>query len=236
MSSIAIHVQAAFATAVEISPRVGQVAAMFGLGVDETKTITLIPPTDLSLAPHQILFITGASGGGKTTLLRQIAEALKRHSHLRVIDFASLGQAPDLPLVEALPGELHDTVRRLALAGLNDAFVMLRKFSQLSDGQRHRFQLARAIAQAEQQSKDQGPKSNVGFTVVLADEFAASLDRLTAQVIARNIRKWSRKAPVCFIAATTHDDLLESLDPDTLIIQHPGRAMEILTRGSRTET
>ncbi len=266
-NEITIQVHASFTTAVDPSPRVCQVASMFGLGVDQSKTLTLIPPTTLKLAPHQILFITGASGGGKTTLLRQIAAALHAHASpsvchavgsasacfpssspstdmptpsrghgtpddhtpntpaIHVIDFASLREMPDRPIVESLPGQLEDAIRYLALAGLNDAFVMLRKISQLSDGQRYRFQLARAIALAEQK------ECNVSLTVILADEFGATLDRLTAQVIARNIRKWTRKAPVCFIAATTHDDLLEPLDPDTLILQHPGAAMEVLTRG-----
>ena len=66
--------------------------------------------------------------------------------------------------------------------------------------------------------------------MVLADEFGATLDRLTAQVIARNIRKWVTRSRVCFVAATTHDDLLEALAPDTLIVQHPGRAIEVLER------
>ena len=70
-----------------------------------------------------------------------------------------------------------------------------------------------------------------GLHLILADEFGATLDRLTAAVIARNIRKWTRRnRHICFIAATTHDDLLESLDPDVLIEKHLGSEIDVLSR------
>lgn len=224
---LTLHLSRAVTTAVDPSPRVCQIAAMFGLGVDASRTVQIIPPTDLTLAPGQVVFVTGASGGGKTTLLRLIRHQLAERGDVRIVDFDSLDTVDDVPLVDAFDTPLEDTTRCLALAGLNDAFVMLRKPSQLSDGQRYRFRLARAIAACE--------STDAPFTVVLADEFGATLDRLTAAVLAGNIRKWttrstSSRAGVCFIAATTHDDLLESLAPDTLIVQHPGDAMEIHPR------
>ncbi|MHB1158115.1 MAG: hypothetical protein ACYC26_14915 [Phycisphaerales bacterium] len=179
---------------------------------------------------------------------------------------------------------LEQAVRWLSLAGLNDAFVMLRKVSELSDGQRYRFALACAMAEAEERDlgtegrRDEGEESarhepqaagrkphSAGLTVVLADEFGSTLDRMTAKVVARNVRKWvsrglrpascglrdgegakpqaadtqaaSRKphnpsggAPVCFIAATAHDDLLEALEPDVLVVQEPGEGISVHLR------
>jgi len=229
MKPIALNLHATVTSSVTPSPRVCQVAAMFGLGVDQSKTIDIIPPTTLTLAPGQLLFVTGASGGGKTTLLRQVAEQLSPRSDVHVIDFHQLDRAvDDKPLVDQFDAPLDDTTRYLALAGLNDAFVMLRCPRQLSDGQRYRFALARAIAQAEQ--------CDAAMIVVLAEEFGATLDRQTAAIIARNVRKWTRRTGVCFLAATTHDDLLEPLEPDTLVVQHPGRAMEVLQRNLTTES
>ena len=58
-----------------------------------------------------------------------------------------------------------------------------------------------------------------------------SLDRLTACVAARNVRRWVDRCPrVCFIAATTHDDLIDALQPDVLICKPLGGAIEIHRR------
>lgn len=227
--NITIEIQASVETRVEPSERVCAVAGMFGLGVDERKTIELIPLTKLTLGPGRLIFVTGASGGGKTTLLRKVKEAVKHAQNVRVIDFDDLDWAHrvsggDEPLVDALGGTIEESVRWLSLAGLNDAHVMLRGPGQLSDGQRYRWRLSQAMRQAERQAEG-------SLTVVLADEFGATLDRLTAMIIARNVRKWTSRSGICMLAATTHDDLLESLDPDTLIVQHPGSRMEVLERG-----
>lgn len=222
--SITLALSLTVPTAVTPSPRVMRVAAMFGLGLDEERQRTLVPPVSLTLRPGQVIFITGASGGGKTTLLRLIAEGLLSHPAVRVIRFDALPALADVPLVEAWPElTLEEVASVLSLAGLNDAFVMLRSPSELSDGQRYRLRLAQALALT---------RSEPGaMTVVLADEFGATLDRLTAKVIARNLRRWTRReAGVCLIVATTHDDLLESLEPDVLIEKGAGSAMTVLER------
>src|SRR5690606_16726993 len=137
--------------------------------------------------------VTGSSGGGKSTLLRLIREHIDREHTAHAIAFDALPAIEDRPLVDAFPGRtLSQTLRLLSLAGLNDAFVMLRKPSQLSDGQRYRLKLAQAMAMIE---ADVLPHL---FKVVLADEFCATLDRVTANVLARNVRKWVSTTNVCF--------------------------------------
>jgi ABC-type ATPase with predicted acetyltransferase domain len=259
-ATITLPLRHTVTTAVQPSPRVCQVAAMFGLGVDERKTIDIVPAMNLPLVAGEVVFITGASGSGKTTLMRLIAEALDGRDGVAVIDFAALDEAADEPLVDGLGGSLNDAVRWLSLAGLNDAFVMLRKPSELSDGQRYRLRLARAMAAAEEGGEAEGRRQKgegdaatapgcrhgasmgrgacggEGHVVVLADEFGATLDRLTAMVVARNVRKWVRRSGrVTFVAATTHDDLLEPLDPDVLVVQHPGKAAEVVRRAGDRE-
>jgi len=98
---------------------------------------------------------------------------------------------------------------------------MLRKPSELSDGQRYRLRLAQTIDLAQRESSG---------AVILADEFAATLDRQTAQVIARNVRRWTSKTAHTFVAATTHDDLLEALEPDVLVFKGLGDQLQVLTR------
>jgi len=225
---IVLRLEREVVTAVEPSRRVCEVAAMFGLGVDERKTIAVVPPIELTLRRGAVVFITGASGGGKTTLLRLIDAALRGRRDAEVIDFNTIADtaSDDTPLIDAIGGTLEQATRWLAMAGLNDAFVMLRRPSELSDGQRYRWRLARALAQAAG-----GASRRV--QVVLADEFGATLDRVTAKVIARNVRKWTRRSDACLVCASTHDDLLEALEPDTLIVQHPGAEIEPMMRGPR---
>lgn len=212
-------------SAVEPTPHVLEVATMFGLGIDRDRTIQLIPKTQLNLIPSQIIFVTGASGSGKSTVLRLIHEQLDPNPNAHVLDFAGLPKLQDRPLVDVFPNRpLSQTLKLLSLAGLNDAFVMLRKPSQLSDGQRYRLRLAQVMAMIE---TDVVPRK---LKVILADEFCSTLDRVTAKVLARNVRKWVSRSGVCFVAATTHDDLLEPLAPDTLIEKHLGESLDLVER------
>lgn len=211
------------------SPRVVEGAAMFGLGADQSRTVAVLPPTDLTLRPGQIVFVTGASGSGKSTLLRLIREQLAETPGVALIDFAAFSEPRDAAVVDAVDAGLGDeamplgrVLRVLSLSGLNDAFVMLRRPSELSDGQRYRFGLARAMARVE--SLPSG-----SFAVVLADEFGATLDRITAAALSRNLRRWvDQSRRVCVVAATTHDDLLEPLAPDVLVEKHPGEGIDVL--------
>lgn len=218
-------------SAVQPSPNVLAVAGMFGLGLDTHRDLTIIPPTTLTLAARQIVFITGPSGSGKSSLLRLTADALKSHAAARAIDLAAAipRTAEHLPLVDTFAHQnLEGALRFLGLAGLNDAFILLRTPSELSDGQRCRLRLAHALAAAGTTPRDRGDP----LVVLLADEFGATLDRLTASVIARNLRRLvSGSANLCLVAATTHDDLLESLEPDVLIEKHLGERLDVHTRG-----
>jgi len=215
-------------TAVEPSVNVLRVATMFGLGVDERRDITVVPPTGVRLEAGQVVFVTGTSGSGKSTLLRLIAKAIQGNQNASVLRLDDLDALPDRPVVdcfEPLLSSLEEVLSILGLAGLSDAFVMLRKPDELSDGQRYRLKLAQVMATV-------GTSCESRLHVVLADEFCATLDRQTAMVIGRNIRKWADREDkagrrVCFVAATTHDDLLESLEPDVLIVQHLGGGIEV---------
>lgn len=214
-------------TVVEPTEHVLRIAGMFGLGIDDRQILTVVPPTTLDLAPGRVVFMTGPSGGGKSTLLRLIHEAAG--SRARVIRFDRMPDPPDTPLVDAFPGLSLDRVGALlGWAGLGDAFVMLRRPRELSDGQRYRLRLARAMAEVE--TNPAGRPEQI--TIILADELGATLDRVTARVVARNIRRWVSRcdAPVCFVAATTHDDLLDALDPDLLIEKGLGDAIEVVER------
>lgn len=237
-----IRVHRTVRTTVHPSERVLQVAAMFGLGLDEHKQIDVVPATTLMLHPHQLLFLTGPSGSGKSTLLRLLAQRGREELNLPVIDFGGLDDPPDRPLVDALGDRpLDQTLRLLSLAGLNDAFVMLRTPAELSDGQRYRFRLAQAMAEVQDGLEQSAPSNSSSSAqpelraLLIADEFGAALDRITAATLARNLRKFVDRLPLIAAVATTHDDLLEPLQPDVLVHQQLGGTMEVLRRAHEPE-
>lgn len=215
-----LTIQRAVPTAVEPSERVLEVASMFGLGVDESRRRTIIPRTEIELRGGEIIFITGPSGSGKSTILRCIADECA--GCLRFEDVLESGD--DRPICSMIGSTVEEAALILSLAGLADAFVMLRRPSELSDGQRYRLGLARLIERATHADE-------LAEIIILADEFGATLDRLTAAAAARNVRRWVDRSPrVCFIAATTHEDLIEALQPDVLICKPLGGGIEVHRR------
>src|SRR5439155_6997097 len=94
----------------------------------------------------------------------------------------------------------------------------------------YRFRLAYAMASRQRElpvgsahppaahaagSPDAGsPDAGSPGPFVLADEFTATLDRPLAKVVAFNLRKLVSRTGVGVLAATTHDDVADDLNPD----------------------
>lgn len=60
-------------------------------------------------------------------------------------------------------------------------------------------------------TKDEGQRT------ILLDEFAAVLDRPLAKVLAFNLRKLATRTGIGVLAATTHDDITDDLNPDVWV-------------------
>ena len=73
---ITLNLQHNVQTQAQPTARTMDVAVMFGLSLDGTRDHTIIPPIELKLTPGQVVFVTGVSGGGKSTLLRLISQAV----------------------------------------------------------------------------------------------------------------------------------------------------------------
>lgn len=225
MPTDTLTIERTVTTAVTPSAHVLRAASMFGLGVDESRSLTIVPRAEIPLPAPGVVFITGPSGGGKSTVLRLIAGQCRAVDR-PLVDLGAMPALPERPLVDALELPLERALEALSLAGLGDAFVMLRTPGELSDGQRFRVRLAQVMAMVDGARREAGTPP----PIILADEFCATLDRLTAKILARNVRKWVQRAGVTFIAATTHDDLLEPLQPQVLVWKDLGEAMEVIQR------
>ena len=192
-----------FDTNVKRTSRVLDVAEMFGLGLDD-KTFRVLTDLELEVEQGDIVYITGQSGSGKSTILHELKNEMTK-AGLKVADFSDL-KVTDEPIVDQVyPDEksLNKPLELFALVGLSDANLFLRSPKELSDGQRYRFMLAKLI--------------ETGAQVWMADEFLALLDRITAKVIAFNIQKIARKVGATLVVATTHRDMVDDLHPDLFI-------------------
>jgi hypothetical protein len=120
---------------------------------------------------------------------------------------------------------LEQALRLLSMAGLADAFLLLRTPQELSDGQRYRLRLALAIEALVSPGAERAAPS--ASPVLVADEFCSTLDRLCARAVAYRIRRLSSAGNVTVLAASAHDDLLEDLAPDVLIVKHEADRVEV---------
>lgn len=209
-----------FTTSVERTPRVMEVAEAFGLGLSD-KEFVVYDDLDLEIRQGDVVFITGQSGSGKSLLLRDLAEQM-RGQGLKVADLNEI-VLEEKPVVELMGQTTTEALELLSRAGISDAWIYIRKPSELSDGQRYRLKLALVLAS--------------DADVWIADEFGAILDRTTARVVAYNIAKVARRNGKTFMVATTHDDMVEELGPDVFIEKMFREKVEVIsTRDDPPET
>jgi ABC-type ATPase with predicted acetyltransferase domain len=184
---------------------VGASVVMDHFGVDfEQGQHVVADQVELPIQPGQVVLFVGPSGSGKSSLLRAAA------AQLGAVRWLDQLQLPEVPLADALPGRLTENFSLLAACGLGEAQLLLRTPSELSEGQRYRFRLALGWAECQQAPGDE-PRW------LAADEFSATLDRVLAKVVSYNLRRLVRSPRLGLLLATTHEDVLDDLDPDVVV-------------------
>lgn len=127
---------------------------------------------------------------------------------------------PELPTVDCLEAmHLTDALRALCAVGLAEVWTWLRTPGELSDGQRWRLKLAVALRAVETEAC-----AGARETILSCDEFAAGLDRITAAVVARELRRRIAAtpiAPTCSASACRCSAIVATCDPDLLPALEP---------------
>lgn len=204
--------------------RMIQVAEMFGIGLDESYEVVVYEDLALDVRPGDVVFVTGPSGSGKSVLLerlgRAIRDALPDGGH--VVNLATVRVPGDRPVIDLVAGPLDEALRLLSAAGLADAFLLLRRAGELSDGQRYRLRLALALDALLAR-----PAGKPTLRLLVADEFCSTLDRLCARAVAYRVRRLADTHGLTVLAASAHDDLAEDLAPDVLVVKHAGDRVEV---------
>lgn len=184
----------------------------FGIDFEQGEHI-IASDLEIPVQDGEIVLFTGESGSGKSSLMKALRSSLETNGQ-RVVSLGEIDLGKRL-LVDSLDLPFEESLQLLSSCGLGEAHLLLRTPQELSDGQRYRFQLARALS----------TKSKW----ILADEYTATLDRTLAKVISFNIRKSSDRSKTGFLLATTHDDIVSDLSPDVLVRCQLNGQVEIIT-------
>ncbi len=180
----------------------------------------------LTINPGEVILITGASGSGKSTLIKLLTQP---HALLRE-QMEITGEAPfidpekvavlsqewdnSLPLVDQVGSSAKEAISLLNGVGLAEAHLYLKRPSDISEGQRYRFALARLC--------------DTSRPLWIGDEFASSLDARTAATVARGLRRAAANKGATVVLAAPHiDHFVGSLAPNKIVRLRWGAGAEV---------
>jgi ABC-type lipoprotein export system ATPase subunit/GNAT superfamily N-acetyltransferase len=207
-------VSISFTSRVRRTQTTNAVQQAFGISPDDLRS-EVIRRLSFSIEPGKITLIVGPSGSGKTSLLRAVASgatppnSMDIQGGIKLPKNASFGEFTPTrsrkPLIEILGAkDIRYSLYLLGLAGLSEPFLYLKRFDELSAGQKYRAMLAFLLA----------AENNVW----LADEFCTNLDPVTANVVAHSVQSIARKTGATVLAAAPHyTNFVFSLRPDIVV-------------------
>ena len=164
---------------------------------NKERTITDVPiPSKEDMAQMDkddwnILLICGKSGSGKSTILREIYGDVKpiEYDYNKCV----ISQFPRLT-----EEEVCDLLQSI---GLSSVPTWLRKPQELSNGERARLDIAKAIYEAN-------------GSIVVLDEYTSVVNRAAAQSMSFALQRYARQKGLKIIIASCHFDIIEWLQPD----------------------
>ena len=196
------EVQREYAPFLAMKERARELMRIFGMSYDSLRRRAQARRLSVSLRvePGQICFIAGPSGSGKSTLLNALYEQVLEHERIRVEAIELEG---DAALIDCVDGPLMEVLPVLTRAGLSDVPSLLQPPAMLSDGQKWRYRLARALLSDKR--------------IIFADEFCAAVDDVTAMAVAYHLRKTADRTGCAFVLAGCREDVLGELRPEVIV-------------------
>jgi len=197
--------------------RIRQVAGMFDLPIGATTGAHVRAQVPGLTEPWEIGMIVGPSGSGKSA----IAKAAYRANLVQAVRWPR-----DLAIVDAMGnGPIHRITHTLTCVGLGSPRTWVKPYAVLSNGEKFRCDLARALLNAmpKHQVHEDVPIENLRLVVM--DEYTSVVSRAIARVasaaLSRAIR--GKQIPVRFVAVTCHEDVIPWLRPDWVLRMQPGQ-------------
>ncbi len=134
--------------------------------------------------------IVGGSGTGKTTIARE----LFGDHYVEKYDYVKPSVVDDMP-----KADIKDIERMFYAVGFGSVPSWLKPYKVLSNGEKMRADLARALLSDD---------------LVCFDEFTSVVDRQVAKTMCIATNKTIKRTNKKFIAVTCHYDVIEWLEPD----------------------
>lgn len=134
--------------------------------------------------------IVGGSGTGKTTIAKQLFP----EAYVTQFEYNGKSVVDDMPKCS-----IEDITKMFYAVGFGSVPSWLKPYSVLSNGEKMRCDIARAILERD---------------FVVFDEFTSVVDRKVAQTACIAINKSIKQMGKKFVAVSCHYDILEWLQPD----------------------
>jgi ABC-type ATPase involved in cell division len=198
------------------SGRTTEVARYFGVAPAGARVV--LPELVVPISPGRIVAFVGHSGTGKSTALNLVEAQFPQAHNISRMTFPA-----NRALIDAVAprASLSEAMSMLSQCALGEAQLWMRVYEELSDGEKFRARLARAIGFATEGTVP-------GLLII--DEFASGLHRRAAKSIAYNLRRLATRRGLAVVLATNNDDILADLQPDMRVELKGGDQHDVVER------